>query len=177
MIATIPFATVVRLNLDQDTVELSQQGGALDTLQVNSLPIAVTDSEWGWGNRYELGYIVDHHGWMVSVLGGLKQHYDAVYGGGHSAAARVAGRPGPEWCGRDPLDSVLGVTDPDAPLDSAGHRSGRPVPGALYIPRSRATNRYRSSSRTPWDCWTGLSIWRCRCGPTDRGRHPGRLEL
>ena len=136
VIATIPYATVVRLNLDQDTVELSQQGGALDTLQVNSLPIAVTDSEWGWGNRYELGYIVDHHGWLVSVLGGLKQHYDAVYGADIQRLQELRGGQGLNGVDGIPWDSVQAdrLGQAGAPLDPPGTDPVAPSPGVLYIP-------------------------------------------
>jgi hypothetical protein len=35
---------------------------------------------FSWGNRYDLGYICDHHGWLVSIIEGLQQNQTAVYG-------------------------------------------------------------------------------------------------
>jgi hypothetical protein len=46
----------------------------------NAIDVSQPDSEWGWGNRYEFGYIWDHAGWSVSFLEGLKSVDQENYG-------------------------------------------------------------------------------------------------
>jgi hypothetical protein len=46
----------------------------------NGLTDAVPEATFGWGERYEFGYIVDHHGWTASVLDGPDVSDIAEYG-------------------------------------------------------------------------------------------------
>ncbi len=78
--ATIPSTTALFLALDQNTVTTAQLGGSLNIPQVNTINSAVPQTEWGWGNRIELGYMVDNEGWVVSVLSKVKDHFSAIYG-------------------------------------------------------------------------------------------------
>jgi hypothetical protein len=46
----------------------------------NSIMDDVPDAEHTWGNRYDLGYIVGHHGWLLSITEGFKQGQEARHG-------------------------------------------------------------------------------------------------
>ena len=46
----------------------------------NSVDVARPDSEWGWGNRWEFGYVWDNAGWDVSVLGTFRSVDTKTYG-------------------------------------------------------------------------------------------------
>ena len=47
---------------------------------INGLTDSPNGSSFHWGSRYELGYVVDHHGWLLSVLDGPEGHTQDVYG-------------------------------------------------------------------------------------------------
>lgn len=46
----------------------------------NGLTDSAPEATFGWGERYEFGYVNDHHGWAVSVLDGPDVTDSEVYG-------------------------------------------------------------------------------------------------
>lgn len=83
------------------------------------LPTSVNDSapraEWGWGERYELGYWNKENGWMVGFLDGPEAVTSVTYGFGRDFVDGTVGGLGPNGEALSPLGSVLVVFDD--PLD------------------------------------------------------------
>ncbi len=46
----------------------------------NGIDVSQPDSNFGWGNRYQFGYMVDHVGWDVGVLGNYITGDSRTYG-------------------------------------------------------------------------------------------------
>jgi hypothetical protein len=140
--ASMPYRTIIRLDGTQDTLLIQEEGGVLDVPQYNTITSAVANTEWGWGNRFEVGYMVDDDGWMLSILSKLKQHYSATYGTDIQRLRELLQAQG--------LDGVDGVNfdDPLAaalaePPDPPGEDPIGAVPGIVGIP---AFEGYRTVS-------------------------------
>jgi hypothetical protein len=48
--------------------------GETEYIQRNGLETSILNANMAWGNRYELGYVVDEVGWMVGIIQGLDQN-------------------------------------------------------------------------------------------------------
>ncbi len=128
VISTIPSTTAIFLTPDQQNVTVAAAGGALNVPQFNTITIAVPHSESGWGNRYELGYMVEDQGWIVGILGGLKQHFEAVYGADDQRLGMLASAEGLDGEDGIQFDSPLaGQIDP--PPAPPGVAPIAPTPG------------------------------------------------
>ncbi len=83
------------------------------------VPNALTDggprTDFAWGERYEFGYVVDHHGWLFSVLDGPKPVYAETFGFGPVEDPTDGGAFNP---GQDPDG------DPPGALDTSGNPLG-----------------------------------------------------
>ena len=142
VIASLPVRTVVSLDLDQNNPVPQQEGGALDVPQFNTISSAVPGTEWGWGNRFELGYIVNEEGWLLSILSKVKQHYTGVYGTDLQRLRELSQGQGLDAVDGinfdDPLAAALG-TPPQPPGES-------PIAGVAGILGIPAFEGYRSVS-------------------------------
>lgn len=103
------------------------------TLVSNAIDVAQPDSEFGWGNRFELGYSIDQVGWTVGILSNFESTDSKTYGVANNAltsqpftgSVAVMFRADPnlflgfvdaDGGGLDNVDSD-GVTGPGAPTD------------------------------------------------------------
>jgi hypothetical protein len=56
----------------------------LDIFERNSFDTGVFNGDFGWGNRYDLGWIdTDNYGWLVSILSNLSQNQTYQNAGGN----------------------------------------------------------------------------------------------
>ena len=61
-------------------------GTPAPTPVTNAIDVAQPDSEFGWGNRFEFGYIWDNAGWNVGVIEGYESVDSNTYGVENTAA-------------------------------------------------------------------------------------------
>ena len=80
---------------------LTVVGTATEVASTNSIDSASTMSQNGWGNRFELGWVAGKHGWMVSVIDGMKFHSSQAYGIDDKRLRQLGGAQG--------LDGVDGI--------------------------------------------------------------------
>ncbi len=74
----------------------------------NDVDTSFAETEWVWGNRFELGYMVDDHGWLFSAYHAHTQ--DRVFTAGIPAAPN-GGNNLVNMVFRDPLGLTLGWVD------------------------------------------------------------------
>ncbi|MDA7951508.1 MAG: BBP7 family outer membrane beta-barrel protein [Pirellulaceae bacterium] len=82
--AAKPKATALGLN---DGEFYAFAGTTTVLRQTNTVRTAVPDAGFGWGNRYEIGYMLDETGWFTSILGGYQQDQSYFFGDGGTGAA------------------------------------------------------------------------------------------
>ena len=175
---TVPFTPSIVPAPDQNTVlNPASLLGSDVAVQFNSIDVAIPRTEFGWGNRFELGYMVDGSGWTVGVLDGPKQGFSANYGFDGQRLGFLAGATGTPGVDGIPFDDPLidrffGPDDaarPGGPVDADEGVDPIPnVPGVNSIP---AVDGYREVGVTfadPFGLITGFVDFNNDLFPDDR---------
>ena len=120
---------------NQAGVAPTQTTASANITSNDAILIAVPNTEFGWGNRIDLGYLVDRDGWLLSVQWGLKQTFEHQYGMDDvrlmqlPSAQGIAGLDGVSI--NDPaFGSPPPAPDPGTP-QIAGDPPVAPIPGIL----------------------------------------------
>ncbi|MEX0937509.1 MAG: BBP7 family outer membrane beta-barrel protein [Pirellulales bacterium] len=83
----------------------------------NAIGTSVPEADFGWGNRFELGYMVDDRGWLLGVLGDVNTDYTMQFGEfGVNPGTNPAGTGSVAILFDDPLNTMLGFVDFEDPF-------------------------------------------------------------
>lgn len=93
--------------------------------QSNAVDDAYIAHSQGWGNQFELGWVEDEHGWMVSVIQGVDTNRTELYGFDDKRIDQLGAAQG--------LDGIDGIPDLNGTATGGATNPVPPVAGSQAI--------------------------------------------